>query len=176
MNKTLTVAFALLLGLCDASAITLLYDRPFESNPPPQEEPPWMTVDVDGSVFTFKITTSAILESVYFKVENPEKVSIKATDDPVSTRVVTDSRLDYNLAFDFGVDSEGVSYSQYTLSLDGWDGAFLMSDEGFLSVAQFGNSIWAADCVRVPVPDAGSTLAFLGVSLLGLNQARRWWR
>ncbi|HOC01606.1 MAG TPA: VPDSG-CTERM sorting domain-containing protein [Verrucomicrobiota bacterium] len=135
-----------------------------------------MTVDVDGSVFTFKITTSAILESVYFKVENPEKVSIKATDDPVSTRVVTDSRLDYNLAFDFGVDSEGVSYSQYTLSLDGWDGAFLMSDEGFLSVAQFGNSIWAADCVRVPVPDAGSTLAFLGVSLLGLNQARRWWR
>ncbi len=177
MNKTLTVAFALLLGLCDASAITLLYDRPFESNPPPQEEPPWMTVDVDGSVFTFKITTSAILQSVYFKVENPEGVSIPATYSGVaSTRVVNEQNFDYNLAFDFGVDYGGVGTGAYAVPLLGWDGAFLMSGEGFLSVAQFGNSIWAADCVSVPVPDAGSTLAFLGVSLLGLNQARRYWR
>ena len=176
MNKTLALAFGLLLGLCDASAITLLYDRPFESNLPPQEEPPWMTVEVDGSVFTFEITTASILKSVYFRVESPVLVSIKSTDNPVTTRVVTDPVFDYNLAFDFGVDSEGVSYSQYTLSLEGWDGAFLMSEEGFYSVVEFNDSVWAADCVPPAVPDAGSTLAFLGVSLLGLNQARRYWR
>ena len=62
----------------------------------------------------------------------------------------------------------------------GWDEAegdtLLMSNEGFFSVAEFNGSIWAADCVRVPVPDAGFTLAFLGVSLLGLNHARRCYR
>ncbi len=173
MNKTLALAVALLLGLCDASAITFLYDKPFEENPPPQEDPPWMTLEVEGSVFTFKITTSAILQSVYFKVQNPDQVSIADTKFGVATRVVTDSDFDYNLAFDFGVDT---GTGTYALALIGWDGALLMSNEGFFSVAEFEGSVWAADCPPPPVPDAGSTLAFLGVSLLGLNQARRYWR
>ena len=94
MNRTLALVLVFLQGLWDASAMTFLYDKPFESNPSPQEEPPWMTLDVDGSVFTFEITTSAILKSVYFKVQDPDQVSITDTEFAVAARVVNDPDLD----------------------------------------------------------------------------------
>ncbi|HNQ88602.1 MAG TPA: hypothetical protein PKM73_08315 [Verrucomicrobiota bacterium] len=163
MKRMLALGVGVLLCALSASANTYLYDKPLPPFAPPQGDVPWITLDVNGNVFVFDVTTASTLNSVFFKVQSPKAVSAGGS---ATARVVDDG--DYNLALDFG----GVSTGEYTVNVTGWDGIFLLPTDGYYSVAEFADGSWAADS-PISVPDGGSTLTILGVTLLGLSQARR---
>lgn len=168
MKRALALGVGVLLGVLSASANTYRYDQPIGQFPPPEGTSPWMTLTVNEGEWVFSVATASTLKSVYFKVESPEKVSVP-TGGAASARFVSDF-WGYNLALDFG---GGVIQGVYTVTVDGWDGDFLMPTLGYYSVAEFADGLWAADSA-ISVPDGGSTLTILGVALLGLSQTRRF--
>lgn len=169
-SKRLAVCVLAAWGVYSASATTFLYDLPYGDNPSPDGNAPWMTLDLDGSVFTFTIpgTTASLLETVYFNVLNPEQITV--TSDFATKGDGLDG---YNLAFDFDGITPGAAV--YTVELAGWDGTLLRPVGGtydYYSIVAFADGSWAAD-MPWPAPEGGLTVVMLAIGLLGLWRVRR---
>jgi len=173
MKKTLALAVGLIVSLWSVSATTFLYDTQLPGEQLPPGVSPWMTLGVEGDQFTFTIpeTTTSPLLNVYFSVSTSNLEAVTVSSGIGVTRWTPTAGL-YNLAVSFG--TAGVGPGTYALTISDY-GTLVKPVGGYYSVAEFQGGTWVADC-PIPVPDAGSTIMVLGISLLGLSQAKRYLR